>query len=294
MEVTVFAPATVSNLGPGFDVLGLAVEGPGDRVTARLADTLTLEAPAHVPSDPHQNTAGVAAREVLRRTGAAGVHLRLHKGMSVGTGLGSSSASAVAAAVATNHLLGGPLSKAELLECAVEGEALVSGRHADNVAPCLYGGLVLVRHDLEVLQLPLPEMTVVTVTPEFELPTKRAREVLPERVPLASMVRTASDIASLVHACHTGDLSLVGRALHDEVVTPVRAALIPGGPQALEAARAAGAFAASISGAGPTCFALTTDHADAIGQAMVQAFAGSGLRATARHCRLPQPGARVL
>ena len=294
MEVTVFAPATVSNLGPGFDVLGLALEGPGDRVTARLADALYLDAPDGVPSDPLKNTAGVAAQEVLRRTGAAGVHLTLHKGMAVGTGLGSSAASAVAAAVATNHLLGHPLSQAELLECAVEGEALVSGRHADNVAPCLYGGLVLVRHDFQVLQLPLPEMTVVTVTPDFELPTKRAREVLPRQVPLAAMVRTASDIGSLVHACHVGDLPLLGRALHDEVVTPVRSKLIPGGPQAIAAARHAGAFAASISGAGPTCFALTTAHADAIGQAMAQAFAAAGLSSTARHCRLPQPGARVL
>lgn len=296
--MTCFAPATVSNLGPGFDVLGLAVEGPGDTVTARLGPALTLVAPEGVPSDPTRNTAGIAAAEVLRRTGARGVELTLRKGMAVGTGLGSSAASAVAAAMATNRLLGDPLSLEELVACAIEGEALVSGRHADNVAPCLYGGLVLVRHDLSVLRLPLPYMTVVTVTPDFELPTRMARQALPESVPLSALVRNASDIGSLVHACHTGDVELFGRAVHDEVVAPVRAALIPGGPAALAAAERAGAFAASVSGAGPTLFALCegapSERSAAIAAAMTAIFAEAGLMATARVCALPQPGARLL
>ena len=279
-------------------MLGLAVEGPGDTVTARLGPALTLVAPAGVPGDPARNTAGVAAAEVLRRTGAPGVELTLHKGMAVGTGLGSSAASAVAAAMATNRLLGDPLSLEELVACAIEGEAMVSGRHADNVAPSLYGGLVLVRHDLSVLRLPMPRMTVITVTPDFELPTRMAREVLPKAVPLAAMVRTASDIGSLVHACHTGDVELFGKAVHDDVVAPVRAALIPGGPAALAAARRAGAVAASVSGAGPTCFALCEGDspaiAAAIGAAMTAAFAEAGLTSTARACSLPQPGARLL
>ena len=294
MELTAFAPATVSNLGPGFDVLGLAVEGPGDRVTGRLADTLRLDASPGVPSDPARNTAGVAAAEVLRRTGAPGVHLRLDKGMTVGTGLGSSAASAVAAAFVTNALLGYPLSAQELVACAVEGEALVSGRHADNVAPCLFGGLVLVRHDLSVLRLPLPAMSIVTVTPDFELPTRMAREALPDQVPLSAMVRTASDIGSLVHACHTGDLELLGCALHDGVVAPVRARLIPGCEAALAAALQAGAFAASISGAGPTCFALCSSDSGDVGPAMIRAFEAAGLTAVARQCSLPQPGVRLL
>ena len=253
-----------------------------------------LEASPGVPSDPARNTAGVAAAEVLRRTGAPGVHLRLEKGMSVGTGLGSSAASAVAAAFVTNALLGEPLSVEELVACAVEGEALVSGRHADNVAPCLFGGLVLVRHDLSVLRLPLPALSIVTVTPDFELSTRMAREVLPKQIPLAAMVRTASDIGSLVHACHTGDLELLGRALHDEVVAPVRARLIPGCEEALWAARSAGALAASISGAGPTCFALCVDGADSVGEAMVRAFSDAGLSSVARTCSLPRPGVRLL
>ena len=294
MELTAFAPATVSNLGPGFDVLGLAVEGPGDRVTGRLADTLRLDASPGVPSDPGRNTAGVAAAEVLRRTGAPGVHLRLDKGMTVGTGLGSSAASAVAAAFVTNALLGYPLSDQELVACAVEGEALVSGRHADNVAPCLFGGLVLVRHDLSVLRLPVPAMSIVTVTPDFELPTRMAREALPDQVPLSAMVRTASDIGSLVHACHTGDLELFGCALHDEVVAQVRARLIPGCEAALAAALQAGAFAASISGAGPTCFALCSSDPGDVGPAMIRAFEAAGLTAVARQCSLPQPGVRLL
>jgi len=293
VELTAFAPATVANLGPGFDVLGLAIEGLGDRVSGRLARGLTLEVRGDVPADPMRNTAGIAAAEVLRRTGAEGVHLCLEKGMPVGTGLGSSAASAVAAAFVTNALLGGPLDDEELVACALEGEALVSGRHADNVAPCLLGGLVLVRHDLSLVRLPLPEMTIVTVTPDFELPTRRARDVLPTRVPIEAMVRTASDLGTLVHACHTGDLELLGRALHDEVVAPVRAELIPGCEDALRAAREAGAFAASISGAGPTCFALCRRPGD-IPDAMMRAFGAAGLSATARSCTLPQPGVRLL
>ncbi len=304
MSVTAFAPATVANLGPGFDVLGLAVDGAGDTVTASLSNEPGIRIvritgdDGALSTDPDKNTAGIAARETLRAAGIdTGIDLTLHKGLPLCSGLGSSAASAAAAAFATNQVIGSPLRKPALLGPCIEAEAAVSGRHADNVAPALLGGLVLIR-DIDppdLVRLPLPEgLTMVVVTPDFHLPTRQARSVLPESVPLATLVHTTAQIASLVSACYSGDLSLLSRCLIDDVVTPARLPLIPGGKPALNAALAAGALGASISGAGPSLFALCRSprSARAAATAMQTAFVDADLASQIRISPANCPGAR--
>lgn len=304
VEITAFAPATVANLGPGLDVLGLALFAPGDRVTARLApgrgvslSSVTGDGGA-LPLDPAKNTAGIAAEATLAKAGiATGVSLTLQKGMPIGSGLGSSAASAAAAAYAVNLLLGSPLRKVELVEPCLAAEAAVAGRHADNVAPALLGGLILVRSldPLDIVRLPVPEgLVVAVVTPKMELSTRTARAALPATVPLASMVHNTAHVAALVSACYSGDLGLLGRSLSDAVATPARAPLIPGCAQVIEAALDAGALGSSISGSGPSIFALCRSERSAVEVAarMVAAFAASGLGAESIVSPADCPGAR--
>jgi homoserine kinase len=303
-EVKAYAPATVSNLGPGFDVLGLALRAPGDTVTARMSPNpgVTIRRiegdGGKLPTDARKNTAGIAAAAVLRCAGVdVGVELDLAKGMPIGSGLGSSAASAVAAAFAVNLLVGSPLRKHQLIEPCLEAEATVAGRHADNVAPCLLGGMVLVRSvdPLDVVRLPVPEgLMIVVCSPAFELETRGARAALPEQVPLRALVRNSANLAGLVSALYTGDIDLLGRCIVDDVVTPVRARLIPGGSEVMQAALGAGALASSISGAGPSIFALchSSPAAQRVGEAMKQAFARAGLDATTHVSPLDCPGVR--
>ena len=305
-ELRVFAPGTVANFGPGFDVLGLALERPGDTVVVRRTETpgvriVSIEGDAGVlPREPEKNTAGIAALEVLRRADSrAGVELELAKGMPLGSGLGSSAASAAAAAVGVNGILGDPLTPADLVSCCVEAEAVVSGRHADNVAPAVLGGLVLVRtvDPLDVRRLPLPPgLTIVVVTPVFELSTRVAREVLPDAVPMGTLVQNSANLAALIHALHSGDIPLLGRALDDKIVNPARIPLIPGCDRVIEAARSAGALASSISGAGPSVFALCAarERTDDVAAAMRAAFSQAGLESSAVVSAADCPGARVL
>lgn len=303
-EVCAFAPASVSNLGPGFDVLGLAFDAAGDRVRARRSSTPGVRIVAvHgdggvLPTEAERNTAGVAAISTLRRAGVEiGVELVVEKGLPIGSGLGSSAASAVAAAYAVNALIGGPLRKRDLVEPCLDAEALVAGRHADNIAPSLLGGLVLVRRldPLDVVRLPVPPgLWVAVSTPDFVLETRVAREALPTEVPLGQMVRQSADLGGLVHACHTGDVELLARCITDEVVAPRRMALIPGGEAAVEAARGAGALGSSVSGAGPSVFALCRSerHAEQVGAAMAAAFREAGLGVQTSHTSADCPGVR--
>lgn len=300
-----FGPATVANLAAGFDVLGLAVEGLGDVVEAVRVPESGVRIAAitgddgRLPLDAPSNTAGVAAAEVLRAAGAGfGIELTIHKGLPLGSGLGSSAASAVAAAVATHALLPEPLPVETLVLACVEAEAVVSGRHADNVAPALLGGLVLVRsvEPLDLVRLPVPEaLHLVVVTPEMSLPTREARAVLPSAVPLSTLVSATANLGALVAACHQGDLALLGRALVDPVAGPAREPLIPGSSLALAAAREAGALGAGISGAGPTLFALCTGERTAsVGAAMIAAFAHAGLASRSFVAPAGGRGAHVL
>jgi len=304
-RVTAFAPGSIGNVGPGLDILGLAVAGAGDEVTVvrTSGDGIVVEDAGHpdLPADPARNTAALAAREVLRRAGvgSVGLALTVRKGLPLAGGQGGSAASAVAGAVAVNQLLGGPLDLDALLAACLEAEATVAARHADNVAPSLLGGIVLVRAtdppDVVRLAVP-PELRVALVHPDQRLGTKESRAVLPQEVSLATALHQAAQVAAMVAALAAGDYALLGRALDDRIAEPARSPLLPGFAAAKRAALAAGALGASISGSGPTAFALARGEAAAraAGTAMRAAYAEAGLSATVRIADVDRTGARVI
>lgn len=272
--VEAFAPATVSNLGPGFDCLGLSLQEPGDRVRMREMEEpgvrlLGIEGDeGRLPRDIEKNTATAALDRMLKLYAPQrGIELELYKGLPMGSGLGSSGASACAALVAANKLLGLHLGQETLVDLARYGEQVACGvGHPDNVSPCIFGGMVLIAslEPLRVLPLPKPEnLWIVVYTPGCVLKTADARAVLPQKVPLSACVRHAASLALLIHALHTKDHLLLGEAICDHIVEPARAGLIPGFLSAKTACMEAGAIACSISGAGPTTFALSDDHARA-------------------------------
>jgi homoserine kinase len=289
-SVTVFAPATVANVASGFDVLGFALERPGDSVTLRrVADkSVTVVAISgdggRLPRDPQKNTAAVAAGAFLRDRGMPfGVEITLDKKMPLASGLGSSAASAVAAVVAANVLAGSPLAAEELLPYTMAAEKAACGSaHADNVAPSLLGGFVLVRsyQPLDVVKLPVPPgLACAVVHPHTEVRTEDARRILKKEIRLADAIRQWGNLAALVAALYRGDLPLLGRSLQDVVAEPVRSVLIPGFPAVKAAALAAGALGCSISGSGPSVFALCHSLAAAgpVADAMREAFRAAGL-----------------
>ncbi len=304
MRTTVFAPGSVGNIGPGLDVLGLAVAGAGDWVTAELLDVrgIELRDPGHpeLPSDPARHSAALAAQAVLHRAGGNnGLALWVLKGLPLSGGQGGSAASAVAGAVAANECLGRPLGARALLESCLEAEAAVAGRHADNLAPSLLGGIVLVRSTdpPDVVTLPTPAgLTVVLVHPAQRMRTADARLALPEAVTRAVAIHQMAQVGAIVAALYSGDLSLLGRALDDRIAEPARAPLLPGFVAAKRAALEAGALGASISGSGPTAFALSDGHAggERIGFAMAAAYAAAGIECAVRVEGVDAEGARVV
>lgn len=312
-SITAFAPATVANLGPGFDVLGCAVDGLGDEVTARVDPAVapgavsisSISGSGKLSLDPTRNCAGIAAAAVMRALAvrSVGLSLTLHKGLPLGSGLGSSAASAAAAAVAVNGIFGAPLPESDLVLAGLESEARVSGFHADNIAPAILGGFVLVRSydPLQLLPLEFPagkELVFVLVSPEFEAPTKKMRAALPAEVGMKDLAANCSQVAALVKAIIEGDAALLGSAMSsDVVVEPRRIGLIPGMEGVKAAALAAGAYGCTISGAGPTAVAVTDDEGKgkAIADRMVAAFMAAGrLKSSATVTRLDRVGARVI
>lgn len=300
-----FAPATVSNLGPGFDCLGLALRAKGDVVRARWREAPGVALlritgdDGKLPLDPTRNTAAVAAAALLRKHApAAGVELELDKGLPLGSGLGSSGASAAAAVVAVDAALELGLPAVALVEAARAGEAAACGAgHPDNVAPSILGGIVLVPSldPLRLVSLPIPSgMWLAIYTPGCSLPTAQARAVLPKAVELAATVQQAARLGLLVHALHEGDLAMLGEAIVDDIVEPARAPLIPGYLEAKAACCEAGALACSISGAGPTTFAMAADRgrAEALLGLLDEAFTGAGVGGTGFVDQVG-PGARI-
>ncbi|HEU5220198.1 MAG TPA: homoserine kinase [Gemmatimonadales bacterium] len=301
-QVHVFAPGSVGNLGPGLDVLGLAIGGAGDEVIAeRHQGTGVLIAdPGHasLPTDATAHSSGIAAAEVLRRAGAGfGVRLRVRKGLPLAGGQGGSAASAVAGALATNLLLDRPLSDDQLILSALEAEATVSGRHADNIVAILLGGLVLIRsmEPLDLVRLPVPAgLRVVLAHPDRSMNTRDGRAVLPASVPRDVALHQAAQVGAIVAAAYAGDLGLLGRAIDDRIAEPARGPLLAGFFEAKAAAMGAGALGCSISGSGPTVFALTGDDASAagIGAAMTAAYRALGIPCVARIATPDLLGAR--
>jgi homoserine kinase len=280
--VTAFAPATVSNVGCGFDVLGFALEQPGDEVSARWDDagdsgSVRIDRISNdggrLPREAARNTAGVAAAALLRRLGERrGVALTVRKGLPLSSGLGGSAASAVAGVVAVAALCGADVPVETLLACAFEGERDGAGSaHADNIAPALFGGLVLVRQadPADVIRLPVPPgLTAVVVHPDIEIETAKARALLGDSVPLKDAVQQSANLGALIDALHRGDVALMSRALHDSIAEPRRAALIPGLEAIKRAALDAGAIGCGLSGSGPSLFALCDGRAVADGVAV--------------------------
>jgi homoserine kinase len=305
--VTAFAPGSVGNVGPGLDILGLAVAGDGDSVRAEwLAEPgIRMLDPGHpeLPAAAERHTSGLAARAVLQRAGTTatqgrGIGLSVLKGLPLCGGQGGSAASAVAGAVAVNALLGDPLGRTELIEVCLDAEEAVAGRHADNIAPSLLGGIVLIRSTdpLDLVQLPVPaELHVVLARPDQRMRTADARAVLPREVSRAVALHQAAHVGAMVAALALDDYALLARSVDDRIAEPARARLLPGFPEAKAAALAAGALGSSISGSGPTVFALARGRAsaDRIAAAMAAAYRDAGAECRVRVGPVDRAGATV-
>jgi homoserine kinase len=289
-RIRVFAPATVANVASGFDVLGFALETPGDSVLLVRTEKKGIRIvgitgdSGRLSTDPRKNTAAVAVAGYLDRIGNPfGVEITLEKKMPLSSGLGSSAASAVAAVAAANLLAGEPLSRRDLLPFTMEAERVACGSaHADNVAPALLGGFVLIRsyEPLDIVQLPVPPgLSCAVVHPHAELRTEDARRVLKKEIRLSDAIRQWGNLAALVAALYNGDLQLLGRSLQDVVAEPARSLLIPGFAAVKAAALEAGALGCSISGSGPSVFALcaSPEASSRAGHAMAAAFRAAGL-----------------
>ena len=264
--IAAYAPGSVSNVACGFDVLGFAMDEPGDIVIAGQKDDPGVRIDAihgdggRLPLDPAKNTAGAAALALLQRLETTrGVALTIHKGLPLASGVGSSGASAVAAVVAVNELLGRPASLDLLLACAMVGEQAGGAFHPDNVAPSLYGGFILARgaNPPDIVRLPVPDgLACAVLHPHVEIETGAARALLGDTVLLRDAVRQWGNVGGLVAALYTNDRALLSRSLEDVIAEPKRAGLVPGFFDIKAAALAAGALGCSLSGSGPSVFAL--------------------------------------
>jgi homoserine kinase len=306
--ISVYAPGSVSNVACGFDALGFALDEPGDIVSASPSNEAGVAIAAihgdggRLPLDPARNTASAAVHALLQRLETTrGVTLTIHKGLPLASGIGSSGASAVAAVVAVNELLGRPAPMTMLLECAMAGEQAGCGAiHPDNVSPSLFGGFILARNILppDIVRLPVPEgLACAVLHPHIEIQTGAARQLIGDQVPLKAATRQWANVGALVAALYANDLALLSRSLVDHIAEPKRAGLVPGFTDVKAAALAAGALGCSLSGSGPSIFALTSslDLAHAAGAAMQRAFAThSKVAADLWVCPVGRQGARVV
>jgi len=286
-NITVQCPATVANLVCGFDVLGMALEEPYDIMEVSLLDEPVVRISSGdgfpLPSDPAQNTAGaplLAMQEELEKP--VGFEVVIHKKIKPGSGVGSSAASAAGAVVAANHLLKNRFSKEDLVRFAMFGEKVASGvKHADNIAPCIYGGITLIRSifPLDIVSIPAPLLHVTVVHPQIEVKTADARQILRKEVLLKDAIRQWGNIAGLVAGFIKNDYELIGRSLEDVIIEPVRSMLIPGFDQVKSQCKTAGALGGGISGSGPSIFMLSRDihTARAIEQVMKRIYNDIGL-----------------
>lgn len=306
MAATAFAPATVGNVGVGFDILGHAFGVIGDRVRAERVAAPGVRilgvtgVAGDLPLEPTRNTAGEAVLSLLRAASPAfGIELMIEKGIPLGSGLGGSAASAVAAVVAANELLDAPLPAIDLLPHAIAGEAVASGaRHADNIAPALFGGLVLTvgidRPRIKQVPVP-PSVRCVLLRPHMFLSTQQARGILTRLVDLSDVVWQTANLAGFLAGCYTNDLALIREAFEDVLIEPQRAKLIPGFRHAKRAALEAGALGCSISGAGPSVFAWCEEgSAGAVREAMLGAFSGEGVDCDHWVAPIGGDGARIV
>ena len=276
-NIKIHAPATIANLSCGFDVLGLCLNSPYDEIEVIKTSykKITLEiikSPYdNIPSNPDENTGGVPAGLILKDLNLDfGFNIKIKKGIPLSGGLGSSAATAAGVVFAINELLDKKLDKQKMIEYALEGEKVsVSSAHADNIAPCLLGGLTLIRdiNSFDVVNIPISEFNIVLIHPHIKINTEDARNILPKNIKLTSAVNQWGNLASLVYAFSSNNHELIKKSMNDGVIEPIRSTLIPGFDAIQDNALKLGAFGCSISGSGPTIFAITdsTDIAKHIG-----------------------------
>lgn len=302
-EVRVNPPATVANVVCGFDCLGFALNEPFDEMIVRRTDARGIHIINHdefeLPTDPGRNVAGVAAAAMLAAARADfGVEIEISKRIKPGSGIGSSSASSAGAVVALNRLLDDRFSKLELVGFAMEGEALASGaRHADNVAPCIFGGFTLVRstEPLHIVSLDFPPLWATVIHPQIEIKTAEARDILPKEVPLKTAVMQWANVGSLVSALAKSDYDMIARSLEDFIVEPARKSLIPKFAEVKAASIEAGALGGGISGSGPSIFMLssTIEKARQIERVMHGVYSQTGIRFNTYVSAISYEGVRI-
>lgn len=271
-EIKVFAPASVTNVSCGFDILGFAIDGPGDELILRITDrpgvaiTKIIGDNKKLSLDIKKNTAGISLLTFIKELDfKKGIEIEIHKKMALGSGLGSSAASAVASVFALNEILNKPFKKKDLLPFALEGEKLTCGGapHADNVAASLFGGFIVVRslEPLDVIKISVPEKLHCTIIhPNIEIHTADTRKVLRKQILLSDAVQQWGNVAGLITGLHTSDYELIGRSLQDVIIEPIRSILIPGFDDVKQAALNSGALGCGISGSGPSIFAFSTSN----------------------------------
>lgn len=303
--IRIFCPATVSNLSCGFDVLGLALEGVGDEMIIRRTSgneltILQTEGP-ELPLDPTQNVAGVAARSLLDHLGRQdGFVIEIAKRIKPGSGIGSSAASAAGAVWGINQLLGAPLTNEELLTHAMTGEAVASNAwHADNVAPCLLGGFVLIRsyEPIDVIQLSFPKnLALAIIHPHLEIKTAESRALLGDKILLKNAVAQWGNLGGLISGLASGDYALISRSLEDHIAEPHRKHHIPGFDIMKSTAIDAGALGFGISGSGPSVYALCKglDAAKEIGKHIANSFEALGIPFDLHCSSIHSEGIRII
>lgn len=305
--VKVFAPASVGNMSVGFDVLGCALNEPGDVIEMKLTDGDEVKIVeitgdnGKLPKELLKNTAGIAVAKMLEHLQLTpGIDIILHKKMPIGSGLGSSAASAAAAVYALNKILSEPLTTAQLVPFAMEGEKMASGAaHADNVAPSLLGGIILIRNyePLDVISLPVPiNLHITVVHPDVVISTKEARAILPETFERVNYIKQSAALAAFVQALHTNDYDLLSESTVDFLAEPYRKSLIMGYDNCKQASMNVGALSFGISGSGPSVFSLSPSLqiAQQVGQAISDSFAHLNINSEIYAGKINQNGPKLI
>ncbi len=302
-SIKVKCPGTVANLVCGFDILGMALNAPYDIMEVKLLDeprvTIHNRDNFNLPTEAEKNVAGVVFLSIMEKLGGTvGFEVTIEKHIKPGSGIGSSAASAAGAAVAANHLLGNIFSTDDLIQFAMNGEKLASGvKHADNIAPCILGGVTLIRsiHPLDIIPLNSPDLYVTVVHPQIEVRTSDARQILRQQVSLKDAIKQWGNIAGLVAGFMKNDVELIGRSLEDVIIEPIRSILIPGFAEVKAKCKEAGALGGGISGSGPSVFMLSKDEsiANAVEMAMTEVYSKIGIEFNTYVTKISKTGVEI-
>lgn len=304
-EITIYSPASIANLGCGYDVLGLALEGVGDKIRIKLSEgneiNIINNTPFEMPLGPNENAAGIAAKAFFDKLKEpSGLEITLIEKIQPGSGLGSSGSSSAGVVAGLNALFGNPFTRLQLTELAMRGEAYISGKgHADNVGASIYGGLILVRsyNPLDIIELEFPEeLWISIIFPLVEIKTVEARQILKEYLPLQDAITQWGNLAGLVAGFQKNDHDIIRRSLKDVVAEPLRSLLIPKYNPVKEMALSEGAIAFNISGSGPSMFSLCENEmtAKSIGQKGKQIYQASGIPTMVFQSKINSTGAEVI